>query len=292
MSPRDRALWMRFQRRANSLAPALRKELLDAFQAIRDALTDEQVTSLIEQGRFDAIVDDALLDRSLRPLREKLVESVQRGFKATVPDLPKAGRVDGQMAVGFDTLNPRNIDAVRQLDSRVVNTLKEEVRDVARAYVENGLRDGKSAKAIGRELRQVIGMSPRQAENAAKYEAKLRALVKHPLTDAQIEKKVAAYTKRAVAQNAEVNARTATLDSLKLGQHLSWQDAIDQGIVKREDLWKRWTTVGDDRVRDEHVAMNGEEVPFSNFYSNGEDVPGQSTFNCRCISRYFIKRAA
>jgi hypothetical protein len=49
--------------------------------------------------------------------------------------------------------------------------------------------------------------------------------------------------------NAETNARTATVDSLKLGQQLTWQDAADKGIVDLALLDKTWVTVGDDRVR-------------------------------------------
>jgi len=33
-------------------------------------------------------------------------------------------------------------------------------------------------------------------------------------------------------------------------------------------------------------------VPFGSTYSNGEDVPGESTYGCRCVSRVFVARAA
>lgn len=290
MSPRDRALWLRVQRRANSLAPELQRELLTAYRVIGESLSDAELAHAIASGQIDAILDDALLDRSLIPLRQKLQLAVERGFKATVTELPKAGKVDGQVAVAFDRLNPKVIDAVRSLDSRVVNTLKEDVRDTVRAFVEDGLRNGDAPKSIARRLRSVVGLSPSQAENARKYEAKLLASGKY--SAGRVEKMAATYRRKAIALNANTNARTATLDSLKLGQHLSWQDAIDAGIVDRDKLWKRWTTVGDDRVRDEHAAMNGEEVHFDAHYSNGELVPGESTFNCRCISRYFVRSGA
>lgn len=292
MSPRDRALWLRLQRRAASLSPSLRDELLDAYRVLRESLSDAELARLIAEGRVDAILDDALLDRSLIPLRDKLKAAVQRGFQSTIADLPRQGKINGQTAVAFDTLNPRIIDAVRSLDSRVVNTLKEDVRETVRAYVENGLRDGTAPRTVARQLRSVIGLSPTQAENAIKYEAKLRALVRKPLTEAQITRRVEKYTARAIRLNADTNARTATLDSLKLGQKLSWDDAIAQGVVDPSRLTKTWVTVGDDRVRDEHVAMQGETVPYANAFSNGEYIPGESTFNCRCIARYSVARAA
>lgn len=43
---------------------------------------------------------------------------------------------------------------------------------------------------------------------------------------------------------------------------------------------KIWVTVGDERVRDEHAAMDGEEVPLNGVFSNGLSEPSEP--NCRC----------
>lgn len=282
------ALWLRFQRRAGALAPKLRRDILDAFNAIRDALTDAQLADLIATGQLDQIIDSALLDASFLPVRQRVVEATETGFNSALPDMPKAAKG----MVGFDILSPDVITAVRKLDSRVVNTLKEDVRETVRAYIENGLRDGKNPRAIGRELRGIIGMSPTQTENLAKYEAKLRGLKRNPLSESQIDKKLAAYQRKAVAINAETNARTATLDSLKLGQRMSWDDAAKKGIIDPATLFKTWISVGDSRVRPEHQAMHGQQVHYESHFSNGDDIPGESTYQCRCVARYVIKRSA
>lgn len=286
MTSRDRTLWLLFQRRANDLAPKLRRDLLAAFRLIRDAYTDAELEGLIRSGRIMEIVDQALLDKAFQPARDGIVDATRRGFDAAAKDMPK----NAQAGVGFDILNPRVVDAIRQLDSRVINTLKEEVRDTVRAFIENGLREGKNPREIGRQLREIIGLSPKQAENLVKYEEKLRALKRKPLTEPQIEKRVAAYRRRAISANAETNARTATLDSMKLGQKLSFEDAIAKGIIDPATLYKVWISVGDSRVRPEHQAMHGQEVRYDSHYSNGDDVPGESDWNCRCISRFVIKK--
>jgi len=43
---------------------------------------------------------------------------------------------------------------------------------------------------------------------------------------------------------------------------------------------KQWITARDDRVRDEHAAMDGETVPLDGMFSNGMEGPGEP--NCRC----------
>jgi hypothetical protein len=282
MSPRDRALWLRFQRRASSLSPEMSRALLDAWDIIREGLTPEEIDRLLAG-------DTSLLDRAFALARSRLTQTVERGFNQAIPILPKAGKIDGVVAMQFDHLNPQVIEAIRELRSRVLNTLSDDVRETVRAYVENGLRDGKNPNAIAKDLRPIIGMSPTQAANAIKYGEKLAAAGK---TEAQVERAVATYQRKAIATNAATNARTATVDSLKLGQHLTWQDAADKGIVDLALLDKTWVTVGDDRVRDEHRAMQGETVAFENTFSNGEEIPGESTFNCRCVLSYRQRKAA
>jgi len=102
---------------------------------------------------------------------------------------------------------------------------------------------------------------------------------------------VAAYEQRMIAFNANTIAKTAALDAMKLGQQLSWDSAVANGIVDGDHLVKTWVTVGDDRVRDEHAALEGETVPADEAYSNGEGVPGESTYNCRCISSFHMEKA-
>jgi hypothetical protein len=306
---REAAFLARLQRRSARLSPALQDEILEAWRIIRESLSDAEVARLIDSGQIDAIVDDALMDRATVGLRAKIVESVQRSFRASVPDLPNAGTVDGQIAVAFDTLNPRVIDAVRKLDSRVINALSDSVRETVRAYVENGLRDGRSARAIAKDLKPLLGLAPNQATAVENYRKALESGTQKSLdyklrdrrydtrvsagtmTPEQIDKAVEVYRRKMEQFNAATNAQTAARDSAKLGQHLSWLDAVDKRVVDPGSLFKRWVTVGDDRVRPEHQVMNGEEVPYDNYYSNGDMVPGESSYNCRCTSRYVVKRA-
>lgn len=284
MSPRDRIFWETVQRRAAGLQPDVAAEVLKAFRILRESLSDAEVVKLIASGQIEKILDDALLDRAFLPLREKIRRATERSFDLTRhTDLPKSGKVDGVVAVQFDVLNPKVIDAIRELDSRVITDLTTDARTAIRAYVENGLRDGTPHKAIARDIRKAVGMSPSQVENAAKYRARLTAEEK--LTEAQVDSRVAAYEKNAVSINAKTVARTATMDALKLGQKLSWDDAIAKGLVDGDRLVKTWVTVGDDRVRDEHRAMQSETVAYNQPYSNGQQIPGETEYNCRCVSR-------
>jgi hypothetical protein len=99
-----------------------------------------------------------------------------------------------------------------------------------------------------------------------------------------IDRQVGAYRRRMLAFNAETNARTASIDAMKLGQRLSWEDAADKGIVKLELLEKTWRGVKDDRERPSISRWRADRA-FDQPFSNGQTIPGEDEFNCRpCIT--------
>jgi hypothetical protein len=308
MTAAERALWQRAQRRALGLQPEIAAAILLAFQIIRDSMTDAQLATIRDDATLDRFIREALTDeilaRAFFPYRQRIRSAVERTVAYVTRELPKAGKIDGVVAISFDYLNPKVITAVRALESKVVTTLSADVREVVRAYVENGLRDGVAPAKVARSLRSVIGLAPNQETAVRNFEAALRGEGRNPLsyqlrdkrfdrtiakgelTESQVTTQVAAYRKKMVAFNANTNARTAASDSFKLGQRLAWEDAIDKGIVARGDLTKKWIGVMDARERPEHVAMQNETVGFDDPFSNGEMIPGDSTYNCRCIAVY------
>jgi hypothetical protein len=299
------------------LRPDMVAAILKAFRTIRESLDDAEIAKLVATGALDQIVrdvvSDTLLDRSLLPVRYRIRQTVERGFRYAVPDLPAAGKIDGVISVAFDHLSPNVITAVRTLETSALDTLKSDVKEVVRAFVENGLRDGKAPKVIARGLRDVIGLAPNQERYVANLRAELeegrfadaarRQLIDKRFNLAKldalspaarakrVDTVVESYRKSYIAFNADVNTKTAVFDSYKLGQRLAFEDAAAQGIVDRDRLTKRWVGVMDEKERPEHVAMQNQTVAFDDLFSNGENIPGDSTFNCRCIAVYSQSRA-
>lgn len=317
MSPSDVRFWTLAHQRVAGLQSDVASALLRFYVGVRGSLSEAELARLIADGRLEQLIEtslsDQLLDRSAIPFRQRLRTTVEAGVKFTTRELPKMGKIDGTLAVHFDVLNPRVVDAVRELDTKVMTVLKADTRESVRAFVENGLRDGRAPRTIAREIRSVVGLAPNQEEAVRNYRRALEgdpnagsplaralrdkrfdATIKRgELTAKQVDSMTDAYRRKMLSFNANTNAKTATLDSYKLGQKLSWQQARENGAIPEgADLTKTWVTVGDARVRDEHVAMSGETVPFDSLYSNSEDIPGESTFNCRCLSRIKVVRAA
>jgi hypothetical protein len=195
---------------------------------------------------------------------------------------------------------------VRSLETRVITTLREEQRDVIRAHIENGLRDGAGPRAIAKGIRPIVGLAKNQAQAVANFRLALeegrigdalgyklrdkRLKVSKEMSPAQIDKAVEAYRKRFIAHHAETISRTATLDALKKGQQLAQEEAVRNGILDPSRLKKKWIGVMDERERESHRQMEGESVPYNVPYSNGQQVPGETEWNCRCLSRFYESR--
>lgn len=318
MTAAELRFWRRVQSRASGLTPELASKIQRAFRELRESLTESELERIMASGQLDALfsadgpLDPVTIRQAFLPVRDRFRDGVTQAAKAFAKDLPTAAREVG--FGGFDVLNPDVIEGIRTLESKVIQTLEGDVRETVRAFTERGLREGVGPRTIARELRTVIGLAPNQVDAIANFRNMLeagdrealtralrdkrfdRTLVKafagEGLSTAQIDRMTDAYAKRMVAFNAETHARTAALDAQKLGQQLTWDQAVERGDVDGEKLTKTWTGVLDDRERPEHVAMEGETVPHDQPYSNGQMIPGETEWNCRCVSLFSLLRAA
>lgn len=312
MSPTERAFFLRVHRKVGGLTPGMMAVVLSAYRALAANLPESEMAHLIAIGAIDtlilAVLSDRVLDLTFRRVQQQMRRTMETSLHYVANDLPKGGKINGQIAVMFDHLSPNVLTAIRELEDKILPTMKSDVRETVRQAIQAGLEAGKNPRTLARGLRDVIGLSPAQELAVRNYRAELeagkvgaatsRALhdarfkVTDSLSAEKIDRMVNTYRRNMEGFHAETISRTATLDAFKQAQSLAWQQAIDARIVDGGRLQKTWITVGDNRVRDEHVAMQGETVPFDARYSNGEDTPGESTYNCRCLSRVSVARAA
>lgn len=293
----------RLQRRAASMSVTVRADILRAYAQIKKALGDAMLTKLIESGLLDRVLSETNLARAFVGLQRTIRDGVEAANRLLARDLPGAAA-----GVAFDTLSPQVITAIRALNDRAIQALASDIREGVRVYVERGLREGINPREIARGLRDVIGLAPNQVDAVAnfrglleardadalsrelrdhRFDAQIRkAFAGDGLTPAQIDRMVDRYQSRFVAFNAETNARTIALDAQRLGQHLTWAAAVERGDINGDRLTKRWSGTLDDRERETHLAMEGETVPWDEEYSNGQMIPGEDEYNCRCVSIY------
>lgn len=302
--------------RARALGGDLSSEIQDAWDALARSLPEPQLEAAIRSGSvdrlFSSLLDPERVAGAFGGVRDRIRRGVANAINYFKRDLPTAARV----GVAFDHLAPTVVTAIRGLQTRVIQGLTEDMRAAVRQEVEVALRAGANPREAARVLRRVLSLAPNQAEAVRNFEAMLKAGDREALTRVlrdrrfdstleralgaegdgleagQIEKMVDAYRRRMEAYNAETQARTAALDAQKLAQRLTWDDAVRAGTVDGSELLKRWSGVLDDRERESHLEMEGEVVPWNEPFSNGQMIPGEDEYNCRCIAVYFLAPAA
>ncbi len=232
MTAAERILWNSLSRRTADMTPQMAAAIFAAFQTIRESFTDQQLQRIVELGfgerLFNEAVSAAVLATAFQPVRDVMRSAVVRNFRYTATtSMPMRPAVAKQLAISFDVLNPKVIDAIRMLETRVIAGLQEGTREIVRAYVENGLRDGRIAAA---ELRSVIGLGPSQLQEVQNFRDALQGLngrtldsyslrnrrydaivARGEMTPERIERAVAHYRDARIRQNAETVAGTATL---------------------------------------------------------------------------------
>ncbi len=86
------------------------------------------------------------------------------------------------------------------------------------------------------------------------------------------------------------NARTIITGAENAGRKDSYEDLEEQGVIQK----KVWIATPDDRTRESHLLMDGEEVDIDERFSNGLMYPADPSgdasevYNCRCTMRTHI----
>lgn len=314
MTPAELRLWSIVQRRVSAFAPDLAAKILTAFQVLRDSLSDAELARLIDSGYAEqivqALVDDARFNAAMAPVRDQIRRNILQNVTYYTRALPVPPATAKSVSVAFDYLSPNVITAIRQLETRTLGALQESTKETLRAFVEQGFREQLSAPAMVRDIKDLFGLAPSQAQEVLNFREALmglngrsitsyklrnrtvdRLLAKGPLTPEQVDRYTEIYRKRRIAQNAYTNARTAAGDAQKLANRLAWQTAVDSGVVDGGRLKHQWIGVMDDRERASHVLMEKQIQPFDQPYSSGQMIPGEGEWNCRCVERFFVARA-
>ena len=315
MTPRERALFAEMERRAARLEPGLRRAILEAFRRLASQLDTAAIERAIRTGDIDAMLASALPDgavnRAFYGARKLARDGAATAANATIRNTPSLR----ELGIRFDMLSPQVLDAVRTIESGSLGFLQGEMRDGLRAAVTSGLEAGVGPRTIARGLTNALGLTAHQqgiianfraaleAGDAAKalgytlrdkrFDSQLRRLAatETPLTPEQIDRMVAGYQRKYKAYNAEVHARTAALESQRVGAQMAWKELAAE-LGPDVVVIKRWNATMDARVRPEHAAMNGAEALLDGAYRTGETYPGQNNpWNCRCVETYRVARA-
>lgn len=178
-----------------------------------------------------------------------------------------------------------------RVSPKVMTTLTETFPEEAAASLTRQLSEAQ-LRSIGETLGRwtETGRRPRDAgkfltevtmldSNRAKsYDKMARYLEGLDISDADYERRLEDYYQKLLRERRDVIAHTE-------GRQATSTARKEEGEA-RGSKWKRWITVGDDRVGEDHEENEDEGiVPIDYIYSHGEEHPPGRP-NCRCTMAY------
>lgn len=325
----------RIEQLLEQFAPEIRNAFLTAIEDITRNADLRAIVRALESGDLETALRAVHLDpAAYRPLDVAIAEAFEAGGGIAAETTPAVRDANGNRLVfRFDVRNPRAETFLRTRSSQyvveIIDDQRTAIRNALRAGMEAGTNPrnvgldivGRIDPATGKRAGGVIGLTSTQEQYARNYRAELEAgdpaalrrtlrdkrldarvaaaiAEGRPVDAATIEKLVVRYRASLLRLRGETIGRTEALQSLHVGQHEGYQQAIDSGALKASTIKKVWSATGDRRVRHTHKKMDGQKVPYNGVFTSptGETLryPGDplasaaEIINCRCAVEYRI----
>lgn len=299
----------RIERLLSRAEAEFQRSFLDLVLFIKRGQTLSRLASLIEQGRVAEAVARA------EAASVAMGNSWASIFSNSAQDTARFFRNQVETLISFDGVNLRAVDALRANQLRLVQAFSFEQRRTTLAAVTEGFQRGLNPRDAARLFRDSIGLTGRQMEAVQNFRRLLernsrdvftRALrdrrfdqtirraieTGQALSPTQVNRMVGRYQERQLRLRAETIARTEALRAVHAGNDEMYRQAVDAGVLVSDTITRTWVPVRDQRTRDGHEVMRGQQrgldEPFlsgsGNFlrFPGDEDAPAEDTILCRC----------
>jgi SPP1 gp7 family putative phage head morphogenesis protein len=171
----------------------------------------------------------------------------------------------------------RSGELIRGLTDRQVQA----VRDILHHYT---LESPVDPSTLGRVIRSVVGLTPREALAVARFRD---SLLSENLPLDKVEKQVERYVKHLHMERGLRIARTELGYAWNVGEYEAVTEAQEKGIL-RGRLEKEWITARDELTCPICGEMDGEVVDKDQPFSCGVLLP-PAHVNCRCAHAYLVE---
>jgi hypothetical protein len=296
----------------NTAEPRIALVFRTAVADLGDQLDLQLIENLLEAGN----VEEALA--YTRTVAEQLGDMATLTFFDAGQDTATFLSGLDLGTIRFDMLNVRAIQALQSNTLRLITEFTAEQRRATRLALLDGIARGLNPRDMARAFRDSIGLTETQQAAVIRYrqllegsaadrnEALTRALrdgrfdqtvnasIRRgvPLTPEQIDRMVGRYGERYIKYRSEVIGRSEALRSVHEGVNEAYQQAIDAGQIKAEDLTRTWDSSHDKRVRRTHRFLDGQSRPWGGTWATENGVlrypgdpqaPAAETVQCRCL---------
>jgi hypothetical protein len=187
-------------------------------------------------------------------------------------------------AFRFDGKNPRAQAWAAAQAARYVTRVSNETREALRALVVRSIADGLTADDVAAHVRDMVGLTVRDAGAVAAYESRL--FKEGVLNRQTIMREVYKYSQQAIRRRALTIARTEIMGALNSGALAAAAQAVEVGLLDPATAVKVWMVSKDEINPPCPVCypLAYDEVPLYALFptKNGPMAAPPAHPRCRC----------
>lgn len=270
-------------RLARKVEPDVRAEFVRVWGVMQDTYAPlDLLERALAEKRSSLILHDlpwqGLINALYVEYKRILLSLFEKGGQAQFDSLIwKADR-----PTAFSIQHPEAERWARTYAGRLVQGLTRESQKAMADAIAEMIRLQIPPREGARLLRQMLGLHPRFARAVVNFR---QDLAQQGYADTYIRQKADEYAKRLLNHRAEVVARTESLRAVQEGQRQSFQQAVEQGVLRPDRTRRQWVTANDERVCVICGPMDGATTPLDEPWQTPAgplDIPTDSHPQCRC----------
>lgn len=263
---------------AERLGKQMATDLLAAFDEIRNSINMNALISALNAGDIDAaLAAIALADipETMEPARATLKEAIYVVGSAAAAELADFLGVDFSFSMVSDAV----LQELEEFGAGMVTNVSDQTVKGIRAALVESYAEGRTPAAAAKEIRDIIGLTERDARLAVK---KRTALLEAGKTEAEADAIMEKWIAKKIKDRAETIALNELVEAANRGQEMTWETAVDLGLIDKDVVRRRWETVSDDKTCPICAPMQGALAKVGEPFSNGIITPNHSHVRCRC----------
>lgn len=239
-----------------------RVTLAQLEESVRAGTPTRELVEAIDRVRVAKIAADPA-DLATKVYAETIVESVI-GQAAYVESV--FGTRGAAIVGRFNIVSPFVLRAAEELGANLIREVGDETKSAVRRIIFNATRDGVPPREAAKQIKDIIGLTTRQALAVNRLE---QGLLEQGASPAFARARGRRYSEQLLRDRAENIARTETMRAANRGQQLLWSEMADAGVIG-QDFGQRWLVTPDDRLCPRCAPMNGKVVQLGYLFRETE----------------------
>lgn len=245
-TPADDDLYLLVHAVADRLMLGLQRRFREVMLAARENIDLDVLENALRQ-RLAQHAEDTI---PWNDIRETFREAATTTFRQAVIATGEGAALELGTAlgveIGFNIASPRVATFAGSHAALLVTRVEEPTRQAIRQAIARVFEaQGDTARIAARQIRDVVGLLPRQESALEKFRL---ALAEQGRPAEEIARRVERLNAAMLRQRASMIARTELIDSANEGQFQLWQQAAEEGVLDTNRARRFWIITPDDRL--------------------------------------------